>query len=166
MTTLCDIFTKPVLIFGCGNTLLGDDGLGPAVIDHLLANHTLPGHVAALDAGTSIREILFDLMLMTKRPRCIFIVDTVFESENPAGKVFEIDLSEVPSIKVHDFSLHQFPSVNLLSALRDEGGVAVRVLAIQAGKIPETIAPGLSEAARAAVPRACEWLIRRIGEQT
>ena len=28
-------FDQAILIFGCGNTLWGDDGFGPAVIEHL-----------------------------------------------------------------------------------------------------------------------------------
>ncbi len=79
MSTIQDLFTKPVLIFGCGNVLIGDDGFGPAVIDHLLANFDLPGGVAAFDVGTSARELLFDLVLMPDKPKVIFIVDAVFE---------------------------------------------------------------------------------------
>ena len=32
-----DILKKPILILGCGNILFGDDGFGPAVIEHLEA---------------------------------------------------------------------------------------------------------------------------------
>ncbi|MEM5788930.1 MAG: hydrogenase maturation protease [Syntrophobacteraceae bacterium] len=163
-TTIQDLFTKPVLIFGCGNILMGDDGFGPAVIDHLQENYRLPSHVAALDVGTSIRELLFDLVLMPERPRIIYIVDAVFNSEHLPGEIFETDIARIPSIKVNDFSLHQFPSVNLLRELQDGAGVRVRVLAVQVGKIPEEIGQGLTEPVRAAVPRASGWLFKEIEE--
>lgn len=60
---MSSMFSKPILVFGCGNTLFGDDGFGPEVIDYLLANHELGRSVAARDVGTSIREILFDLLI-------------------------------------------------------------------------------------------------------
>ncbi|MGO9313789.1 MAG: hydrogenase maturation protease [Syntrophobacteraceae bacterium] len=164
MSTIQDLFTKPVLIFGCGNVLIGDDGFGPAVIDHLLANFDLPGGVAAFDVGTSARELLFDLVLMPDKPKVIFIVDAVFESGKPPGEIFEIDVSQIPSKKVNDFSLHMFPSVNLLNDLQDGAGVKVRVLAVQAERMPDEIRQGLSDSVSAAVPAACEWLLRQIEE--
>lgn len=164
MGTIQDLFFKPVLVFGCGNTLVGDDGFGPAVIDHLTGHYRLPPHVAAFDAGTGIRELLFDLALMPQKPQLIFIVDAVSDSPNTPGEIFEVDINLIPTIKVNDFSLHQFPSVNLLRELRDDGGVKIRVLAVQAGAIPDEVRPGLSDQVRAAVPRACEWLVRAIEE--
>ena len=43
------------LIFGCGNTLMGDDGFGPAVVEKLNAGSRLPESVEAIDAMTGIR---------------------------------------------------------------------------------------------------------------
>lgn len=164
MSAVRELLMKPVLIFGCGNILIGDDGFGPAVIDHLLENCELPANVAAIDAGTSIRELLFDMVLMSERPEIIFIVDSVFNSDHAPGEIFELDVSAIPSAKVCDYSPHQFPSFNLLSELRDGAGVQVRVLAVQA-QLPEGVGEGLSAPVRAAVPRACEWLLRQIEER-
>ncbi len=164
MSTIRELFTKPILIFGCGNILIGDDGFGPAVVEHLLENFELPEQVAAVDAGTSVRELLFDLALMSERPKHIIIVDSVLDSPLQPGEIFEMDVSGIPSIKVNDFSLHLFPSVNLLKELQEGAGVNVRVLAVQVGKVPDRVEPGLSEPVRAAVPRACEWLLEKIKE--
>jgi len=162
--TIQDLFTKPVLIFGCGNILIGDDGFGPAVIDHLLANFDLPPDVAAFDVGTRIREILFDLMLMADRPKVIFIVDAVFESGKRLGEIFEVEIAQIAPKKANDFSLHMFPSINLLNDLQNGAGVKIRVLAVQAEKMPDKIQQGLSDSVKAAVPGACEWLLRQIEE--
>jgi coenzyme F420 hydrogenase subunit delta len=56
-----EMFEKSILIFGCGNILWGDDGFGPAVIQCLNEQYRLPADVLALDVGTSIRDLLFDL---------------------------------------------------------------------------------------------------------
>jgi coenzyme F420 hydrogenase subunit delta len=165
MGTIEDLFSKPVLIFGCGNILIGDDGFGPAVIDHLLANFDLPSEVAAFDAGTGVREMLFDLVLMAKRPEVIFIVDAAFEPGKRPGEIFEMDINRISPRKMNDFSPHMFPSINLLQDLQDRAGVRVRVLAVQAESVPEEIRQGLSGSVKAAVPEACQWLLRQIISQ-
>lgn len=55
-----ELFDKSVVIFGCGNILFGDDGFGPAVFKELQENYVLPCNFLALDAGTSIWDILFE----------------------------------------------------------------------------------------------------------
>jgi coenzyme F420 hydrogenase subunit delta len=157
-----EIFTHPTLIFGCGNVLIGDDGFGPGVIEHLQRHYDLPEQVTVLDVGTSIRDILFDLLLSPRKPRSVFIVDAVSQSGRAAGEIFELPLQQIPHCKVNDFSLHQFPSVNLLLELKELGGVDVRVLAVQTRHIPETVRPGLSAEVQAAIPRACDWLLKQV----
>ena len=160
--TIADLYTKPVLIFGCGNILVGDDGFGPAVIEHLLTNFDLPPEVAAFDVGTGIREMLFDLVLMARSPEVIFIVDAAFETGRRPGEIFEMDINRIAPKKMNDFSLHMFPSINLLKDLQDGAGVKIRVLAVQAENMPEAIRQGLSDSVKAAVPKACRWLLRRV----
>ena len=46
-----------VAVVGVGNPLMGDDGVGIAVIREL-ARQSLPAHVALFDAGTSLLDIL------------------------------------------------------------------------------------------------------------
>lgn len=158
MTT--DIYKKSTLIFGCGNTLFGNDGFGPEVINHLHTHHTFPDSVLALDAGTGIRDFIFDLLLIDQKPELVIIIDAVTIDGRTPGEVFEIDLSCVPKQKMADFSLHQSPSSNLLSQLKDTG-VDVKMLGMQTDFIPNEISPGLCPKTQAAVPAAAEWIIRK-----
>ena len=145
-------FSSCTVIFGCGNILLGDDGYGPAVIQQLDNDQLLPPEVATVDAGTGIREYLFDYLLAPKlRPQKIIILDAVDFPEKEPGQVFEIDPSQLPVRKVHDFSLHQFPTVNLLSELKRETGMAISILAAQITSIPDQVTPELSDPMRQAV---------------
>ncbi len=147
------------IIFGCGNIIMGDDGFGPAVINELQARYDMPEDIQAIDAGTGVREYLFDYLLMEEgRPEKIIILDAVdFEGRTP-GEVFEIQPTQIPAKKIHDFSLHQFPTVNLLQELAEHTGIPVLILAAQIEYIPDEIAPGLSPAMVKAVTEACEKL--------
>jgi coenzyme F420 hydrogenase subunit delta len=159
---IMNLFSKPVLIFGCGNVLLGDDGFGPAVIEYLQKHHQLPDSAMSLDVGTSIRNILFDILLLPTKPRKIFIIDAVQQEERRPGELFELDLQQIPAQKVSDFSLHQFPSVNLLKEFTEEGRVEIRILAVQIKEIPAQVEPGLSDEVQKALPKACLWLLQQI----
>ncbi len=155
-----ELMSKRNLIFGCGNPLFGDDGFGPAVIDYLQLHYPLPGDTAAVDAGTGVRDYLFDLLLSPVRPSNIYMVDAVSLPGKTPGELFELPLDGVPMEKATDFSLHQFPSVNLLSELNTLAHV--KVLAVQAAHIPDCVEPGLSSSVRNAVWPACDWLLQKI----
>ncbi len=152
-----------VLIFGCGNTLMGDDGFGPAVIEHLQTRHPLPSSVWVEDVGTSIRDILFDLLLAPQKPRMILIIDAARQDRRSPGELFELPVGEIAVEKVNDFSVHHFPSLNLLKELSETAGVEVRILTVQVKCLPEEIQAGLSPEVAAAIPAACDWALSRIG---
>lgn len=149
------------VIFGCGNEIIGDDGFGPAVIAELKASCILPDKVVLVDAGTGIREYLFDYLLSPEcRPERVIILDAVDFPERKPGEVFPIDISSIPTKKIHDFSLHQFPSINLLLELQEHTGMKVEVLAAQVESLPDEISPGLSSPMTAAVGSACEKILQ------
>lgn len=153
-----------ILVFGCGNTLMGDDGFGPAVIEQLLAQHRFPASVWVEDVGTSIRDLLFDLLLAPHKPKKILIIDAARQPGRQPGELFELPVDQIASEKVNDFSVHHFPSLNLLQELAATGGVEVRLLTVQIEQIPEVIQPGLSPAVAAAIPAACAWVLAQIGD--
>ncbi len=147
----------PLVVYGCGNILLGDDGFGPAVIARLRAEDDLPAGVLLEDVGTGIREYLFDYLLAPDlAPERLVILDAVdFPGRRP-GEVFSILPTSIPAEKIHDFSLHQFPTVNLLQELSVHTSSHVHIIAAQVENIPDVIAPGLSPSMEAAVREAAE----------
>lgn len=162
---LSELFNKSVLIFGCGNILWGDDGFGPAVIQALQERYQLPADVLAVDVGTSIRDILFDLTLSDKKPKKIFIIDAVEYPDRKPGEVFEIPVEGIPAKKTSDFSLHQFPTVNLLHELKKYSQIDIKILVAQVDAIPEEVKPGLSPIMASAVETACHRLLADLQEQ-
>lgn len=149
------------VIFGCGNLIMGDDGFGPEVINRLLSEYSLPQGVVAVDAGTGVREYLFDYLLSEEgRPKRIILLDAVDVPGKKPGEIFSIPVAAIPSKKIHDFSLHQFPTVNLLAELEEHTGIQVEILVAQVEYIPEQIEPGLSASMKKGVHVACERVLQ------
>ena len=136
------IFEKSVLVFGCGNILWGDDGFGPAVIEHLNQHYSLPDDVLARDVGTSIRDTLFDLILSEQKPKLLIIVDAVDHQDRRPGEVFEIPVEGIPENKISDFSLHQFPTVNMLQEIKEKSGMQVKIIVARTEVDPRGSAAG------------------------
>lgn len=155
-------FTPAVVIFGCGNVLLGDDGFGPAVITRLL-DFNLPASVSTVDVGTGIREYLLDyLMLPELRPAFLIVIDVDVEGDGPPGEVRVCSPVDLPARKIHDFSLHQFPTVNLLRELQEVTGVPVAVLLARPPVPMDGFGLELSPVIAAAVEPACQQICRLI----
>lgn len=146
---------------------MGDDGFGPAVIESLNQNWTLPADVAAVDVGTGIREYLFDYLLTSDgRPERIVILDAVDTHDKNPGEVFPIQPGLIPHKKIHDFSLHQFPTVNLLSELKEHTDITIDILAAQVDYLPDKIDPGLSPVMQKAVNVACSKLLLMLNSKS
>lgn len=155
------------VVLGCGNTLLGDDGFGPRVIEALenqpdLFDTSLSPDVQFVDAGTAIYGFLFDILLSDSKPRKVIVVDAVDLPGKRPGEVFEIDMDLISPAKAIDFSPHQFPGMNLLKEIRDETSVCTHVLAVQIASMPAEVSPGLSPSVERAIPDMCALILDRI----
>ena len=159
MDYIPECYQKSTLILGCGNTLFGDDGFGPAVIDYLEKHCRVPKDVSILDVGTGAREILFTIALAEKKPERIIVIDALDCGKKP-GEIFTIPVENLPEKKIDDFSLHQLPTSNLLKELRDLCHVQVILLAAQPECVPETVKTGLSKKLRDAVPKVCKYIVK------
>jgi len=151
---LCD-----TLVLGCGNELFGDDGFGPAVARNLRCRRDLPKTVIAMDVGTAVRQVLFNVVLSPVRPRRIVVADAVDMGREP-GDVWTIGADELPEVKCDDFSMHQLPTSNLLRELNDLCAVMVVCVVGQVTGVPPEVKPGLSAPVQLAVERAAEMILQ------
>jgi coenzyme F420 hydrogenase subunit delta len=144
-----------VLILGCGNILFGDDGFGPLVADELLKNYNLPENVNVINAGSSVRNILFDIALSEKKPGKIIIIDAIDAAKTP-GEIFELPIDEIPENKIDDFSIHQIPTSNLLKELKELCKVDIIIIACQVERILEEVTDSISKKITDAIPEVCK----------
>ncbi len=150
-----------VLVLGCGNPLMGDDGFGPAVAENLLAGPILAG-ICVINAGTGSRGIIFNMVTGPCRPKAILIVDAL-EAGKPPGELFWVDIESLSLEKAEDFSLHMTPASNMLLQLK-QMGVEIRVLACEPRDLPEMMTEGLSPGVAAAVGPAARMVLRAADE--
>jgi coenzyme F420 hydrogenase subunit delta len=152
---------KDVVVLGCGNILYGDDGFGTHVAEHLQNACIIPDNVSVVNAGTGVREMLFDLVISEQRPKRIIVIDAI-DANRRLGEVFKIQLEEIPGHKTDDFSLHHMPTTNLLKELRDLCDVEVIIIVAQIESIPEVVRPGLSDALAKSVAVAAEEVLQLV----
>ncbi len=154
-----DAMYGDIVVLGCGNILFGDDGFGSYVAEYLENSDVLPQNVSVVNARTSVRQILFDLILSEQRPRKIIVIDAIDARREP-GEVFKITIDELPLNKIDDFTFHQMPTSNLLRELKEFCGVDVVIIAGQIESIPEVVKPGLSDALAKSVALAAEEVLK------
>jgi coenzyme F420 hydrogenase subunit delta len=154
-----DHLTKDSVVFGCGNPLFGDDGFGSAVIEHLCEHYSIPTNVACLDAGTAVRDFLFDILLSPQKPRQIIIVDAMDIPDAVPGDIREIPIDAIQSNKTCDFSLHQFPTTNMLIEIQEHTNISVRVLVVKTAELPDEVCPGLSNPVKQAIAPMCRHIM-------
>lgn len=150
-----------VLVLGCGNILLGDDGIGPAVIEYLQKNYKIPEDVCLIDARTSVREILFMISLSEIKPKKIVLVDSI-DVGRKAGEVLEIDIDSIPLNKLDNFSMHQAPTSNLLKELKEFCRIEIKILAVQVKEFPEEVRMGISEEVLSCIPEISQKIMEEI----
>ena len=102
--------TRPLrlAVLGLGNTLLGDDAVGPRVVTELAAEHDFPAHVQVLDLGTpgldltpyllDVDAVLFvDAVRLGARPGTVRLL--------PREDILDARLS--PRVSPHDPGVQQ-----------------------------------------------------------
>ena len=141
-----------IAVYGIGNILLGDDGVGPAVVRHL-ASHSRLGDGAVLeDLGTPSLDLP---SYLTGYDKVIFIDAVAADAPPGTIRVFSRDeiTAATPGIRI---SPHE-PSINDALIVLDFAGTAPRDVVL-VGVVPETLEGGvtLSRAVAEAVPRAAE----------
>jgi len=120
---LQDKIKGQTLIVGVGNTLRGDDGLGPFLVQHL------NGKVKAdlLDAGEVPESYVG--RIIDSQPDTIIVVDAVEMQECP-GTVAVIEIDELEKVS---WSTHRLSLALFMKYLQEQTGSNVFLVGVQSG---------------------------------
>lgn len=140
------------LVLGVGNTLRGDDGFGPTVIEKLQEEVSDP-NAEILDVGTSLSLVLWPYIWEEDPPERIIIVDVVVDGKSGLR---ELDIGDVPS-QFFLQSSHLFPPRELLESLRKRG-IEITVFVCSVKNISDEVTDVMTEETRNQVDGA----VRRI----
>jgi len=127
------------VILGIGNTLKGDDGMGPLICERLTGR--VSAHV--IDAGTVPENHIARIARL--RPDNLLVIDAMDFAADP-GTIRLFDPSDIPSVAL---STHTLSPRLFIDLLQREVEVAVRFLGIQPSRTQ--FAAPLSEAVQDAV---------------
>jgi len=143
-----------LLVLGLGNVLCGDDGLGPAVVDRLDRDWSLPEGCSALDGGT----LGLSLLPVVEDARRVILVDAVRLDAAP-GTLVRLEGEAVGSAVRDRLSVHQIGVADLVDALRLRGRLPEELVLIGAVPGSLAVALGLSPAVDAALPGVLDGVV-------
>jgi hydrogenase maturation protease len=136
-------------VLALGNVLMGDDGLGPAVVAWLRARHDIPDEVALLDLGTPGLALTTHL----EPYHGMILVDAVRGPRAPGRLVVLRGTAAIAGCSAERSGAHESGVAHALAAsalLGTEPGEVVLI-----GAVPDRLEPGtdLSPALLRAAPR-------------
>jgi hydrogenase maturation protease len=153
-----------IALLGLGNVLMGDDGIGPFVIQQFQSHYNVPPDVTVEDLGTPGLDLIPFLIDLD----AVIFVDTVRSTGSPGDlRVYHTEeiLKHAPNPRM---SPHDPGLKSALLSLRLAGAGPRDATLV--GVIPALVAtgPGLSDPVRAAVDAAIDAVVcelARLGVQ-
>ncbi len=148
------------LVLGLGNPLMGDDGLGLAVLDQLRTDWELPPEIELVDGGTWGMNLL---PLIEDAGRLV-LIDAIRAGRAP-GALVTLERNELPKYLAHKFSPHQVDLKEILALAELRGTLAQDTVAfgaepdlieLQCGLSP-LLAERVGEVASLVVARLAAW---------
>jgi len=151
--------TQRILIMGVGNPLMGDDGIGPRVVEMLSAGYVFPDNVEVVDAGTMSFMIL-DLLRDIDN---LILIDAMKCELTPPGTVVVLTPAEIAPNQVKH-SMHDVGIVDVLQAADFMGRAPETVaVGVQIGEIEQWVLE-LSEPVATAVPLAAAAVLDELAK--
>ena len=151
---------KIIKVLGCGNTLVGDDGVGIRVIERL-QEMKLPENVEIIDAGVGGLAILSWIEDADK----VIIVDAVQTGNEPPGTVYEFTDTEMPPSDLFMLSLHDLNLVDTINIGRlvQKMPEEIVIVGVEVERVAE-FTRDLTPAVEAAMPEVIDLVLKEINK--
>ena len=128
--------SRPVLVLGVGNPLMGDDGIGLELLERLRAGYRVGDDVQLVDGGTWG----MNLLPLIEQAGTLLLLDAIDGGRAP-GELVVLEAGELPRQLSHKLSPHQIDLAEILALCLLRGTLPGRAMAI--GVQPATVAMGL-----------------------
>lgn len=140
-------------IIGIGNPIMGDDGIGLAMLEQLQHQHYTHPDVAItfIDGGTSGMELLPAF----QDADWVIVLDALAGPGDP-GSVHSFVGDQLPRLMHAKLSPHQVGLLDLLSVSRLLGQEPTRIAAVGVVAEDVSLGVGLTKTAAAAIPQAVQ----------
>ena len=102
-----------IAVFGIGNILLSDDGVGVHTLNKLKEEYDLPGYVELIDGGTKGLDLL---PLLEDRDK-VMIIDAANFKKEP-GTIGAVEGDKIPAFLSTKLSVHQIGLPDMLFAAK------------------------------------------------
>jgi hydrogenase maturation protease len=102
-----------IAVFGIGNILLSDDGVGVHAVNKLISDYEFPEHVEIIDGGTKGLDLL---PLFENRDKVLIIDAANFKKE--PGTIDTVVGDKIPAFLSTKLSVHQIGLPDMLFAAK------------------------------------------------
>lgn len=145
------------LVLGLGNPLMGDDGLGLAVLERLATRWVVPPEVQLLDGGTGGLQLLPPIEDADR----VILLDVIEAGEEP-GRLVVLERDQLPRFFAQKLSPHEIALRDVLALAELRGRLPADVVAIGLQPGAVTMGPGLSPEVEAGVPVMLDAVLARL----
>lgn len=121
-----------MVVIGLGNPLMGDDGLGLAVLDELRSGYALPPEVALVDGGTWG----MNLLPVIEEADELILIDAINAGQTP-GSLVRLERDRLPRYLATKISPHQVDLRDVLGLAELRGTLPQNTVAL--GLQPESV---------------------------
>ena len=148
-----------IAVFGIGNILLSDDGVGVHTLNRLKEDYDLPGYVELIDGGTKGLDLL---PLLEDRDK-VMIIDAANFKKKP-GTIGTVEGDKIPAFLSTKLSVHQIGLPDMLFAAKLMNIMPPEICLI--GIQPESMATSIemSEVVSKGMEPLLEKVIERLKE--
>lgn len=150
----------PVVVIGLGNPLMGDDGLGIAVLERLRNRYVLPAGVELVDGGTWG----LNLLPVIEDADGVILIDAI-DAAAPPGSPIRLEHASLPRYLATKISPHQVDLRDVLGLAELRGTLPADTVAVglqpQSVEFGDALSPVLATQLDVVVASVLEELARR-----
>jgi len=164
---MAEYLEKEILVLGCGNILLADDGFGFAVVQRL--NELKSSHpvleseeIGIIDAGTGASHFILSLIDEESRVKKVIIIDIIDYGLEP-GEMTKLYPEDLPKIPKYHIDAHDMPLAGMLTEMNEKYGIEIVVVGCQYKYLSAPdICLELSDEVTASINKAAEMVLEEL----